>query len=357
VHCTNSVYCEKTQNLNQFSISDLYSFESESVLTQLHDRIRKKTGIDHGLSSMVKKMQQDGIQILHSHFGHVGITGSRMAKALNIPSVVTFYGMDLHQIPIKYPNLGALYPEMFENLSLILCEGNQMAQSVVSMGADESKVVVHPLGIELETIAYNPKFWKPGSTLKILIAASFRQKKGIPAAIEAISSLSDSYDFEVTVVGDAGLDQASLLEKDAIFKAVKVTGMESRVHFMGFRSHAELFELASEHHIYIQPSQHADDGDCEGGVPVTLIELAAHGIQVVSTYHCDIPSVVEHGKSGWLAPERNIAELTRVLNEAVQKYDSWGELSLNARKHIELNYNAKSQAKALYDLYIGVLNG
>jgi colanic acid/amylovoran biosynthesis glycosyltransferase len=280
-----------------------------------------------------------------------------MALELGIPSIVTFYGMDLHQVPKKYPGLGLQYPEMFRNATLILCEGKQMAQTVKNLGAEDSKVIVHPLGIELDSIDYIPREWKPGTTLRILIAASFRPKKGIPAAIQAISSLKDKYELEVNIVGDSGYDQSSILEKNAIYKAIKDFKLEKNINLLGYKTHRELLDIAKSHHIYLQPSQHADDGDCEGGVPVTLIELAAQGLQIVSTYHCDIPSVIEHESTGWLVPEKNIDELIRVLNHAVENHDSWAEMSLKARKHIELNYNAKSQAKTLYELYNGVLNG
>ena len=356
-YCENSVFCEQVQNLDLFPFKSIYSFQNEPYLKRASDRFMKKLGKSPGLSSMMSKMSHNGIDLLHSHFGHVGITGTKMAKELGIPSIVTFYGMDLYQIPKRYPALGAQYPEMFSNASMILCEGSQMAESVVSMGAERSKVVVHPLGIELDSIEYSSRTWNKNDRLKILIAASFRPKKGIPIAIKAISELSKSYNVEVTIVGDSSMDQVSILEKDCIFSTVRDSGLEDRVNFLGFKTHSELLEIAKSHHIFLQPSQHSDDGDCEGGVPVTLIELAAQGLQIVSTYHCDIPSVIEHGRTGWLAPERNIDELMKVLFEAVENHNSWGDISLNSRSYIESRYDAKKQAVTLYNLYGGVLNG
>lgn len=356
-YCSNTVYCEKLQNLELFPMDAIYAFEEEPYLKQISDRFQKKMGKTTGLSSMIAKMKSNNIKLLHSHFGHIGINGTKMAEELGIPSIVTFYGMDLFQIPKRYPVIGAQYPAMFSKASLILCEGAQMAESVISMGAERSKVVVHPLGIELDSIKHFPRIWNQNEPLRILIAASFRPKKGIPSAIRAIAELSKKYTVEVNIIGDSSLDQISMLEKDRIFGTVKESGIEDQINFLGFKTHTELLEIAKTHHIYLQPSQHADDGDCEGGVPVTLIELAAQGLQVVSTYHCDIPSVIEHGKSGWLAPEKNIDELVGVLNEAVENYDSWTTISLRARKHIESSYDAKKQAMALFDLYSGVVNG
>jgi colanic acid/amylovoran biosynthesis glycosyltransferase len=357
VYCKNSVYTERTENVDLFPFDTLYTFENEPYITRVSNRLRKRMGKSAGLESMMSRITSDKIDLLHSHFGHVGITGTKMANELGIPSIVTFYGMDLFQIPRRYPALGAQYSGMFKQASLILCEGDQMAESVVAMGADRSKVIVHPLGIELDTISHSQHNWKHGEPLKVLISASFRPKKGIPLGLKALAELSKAYHIEITIIGDSGLDQASILEKDAIFKTVKEYELEDITKFLGYKSHSELLEIAQSHHIFLQPSLHAEDGDCEGGVPVSLIELAALGLQVVSTYHCDIPSVIEHGKSGWLAPERNIEELVKVLFEAVENHESWADISLNVRKHIETKYDAKKQALALYDLYSGVLNG
>ncbi len=356
-YCRNSVFCERVENSELFPIDIVYAFENEPYLKRVSDRFRKKLGKSSGLNSMTSTMRRDQIQLLHSHFGHVGITGTKVAEELGIPAIVTFYGMDLFQIPKRYPALGSQYPDMFSKATMILCEGSQMAESVISLGADSSKVVVHPLGIELDAIGHTHRQWNRSEPLKILIAASFRPKKGIPDAIKALSELSKSYEIDINIIGDSGLDQASILEKDCIFKTVSDSGLQSKINFLGFKSHTELLEIAKSHHIFLQPSQHADDGDCEGGVPVTLIELAAQGIQVVSTYHCDIPSVIEHGKTGWLAPEKNIDELVKVLFEAVENYNAWNEISISSRKHIESHYDAKKQAKVLYDLYNGALNG
>jgi colanic acid/amylovoran biosynthesis glycosyltransferase len=349
------VYCEKVENESEFPIQRIRNFESASKLIQFRDRLAKKTGISPGLPTMLAMMGQDQIQILHSHFGHIGIVGARMATSLDIPHLVSFYGMDIHQIPKRYPHIGAQYANMFETSKLILCEGSVMAQSLINLGAPPEKVLVHPLGIELEFIQYHSRFWTPASTLKILIAASFRPKKGITDALEAISRIDPMVSCEVTIVGDAGLDQTSLLEKDRILRCVERLNLSDRIHFLGFKSHRELLDLAKHHHVYIQPSLHAEDGDCEGGVPVTLIELAAQGITVISTKHCDIPGVIVDGVSGWLAAENNFIELAEVLNKAIEHHQKWPEMSKEARAHIEMNYDAQKQGLRLYHTYLEVL--
>ena len=42
------------------------------------------------------------------------------------------------------------------------------------------------------------------------------------------------------------------------------------------------------------------------GLPVTLMEMAASGMPVISTRHADIPELVEHQRTGLLADERDV---------------------------------------------------
>jgi len=74
---------------------------------------------------------------------------------------------------------------------------------------------------------------------------------------------------------------------------------------LGFQPHAILFEEAYKNHIFLSPSVTALDGDTEGGAPVTIIEMAATGMPIISTKHCDIPEVIKDGVTGFLANERD----------------------------------------------------
>ena len=88
-------------------------------------------------------------------------------------------------------------------------------------------------------------------------------------------------------------------------------------------------------------------------LPVTLIEMAAAGKIVVSTTHCDIPGVVEHEKTGWLATEASIDDLTAKLHTALQERERWPDMSRNARIKTEEQFNATTQASRLAGLYKG----
>ena len=113
---------------------------------------------------------------------------------------------------------------------------------------------------------------------------------------------------------------------------------------------------AYQHHVFLSPSVTASNGDTEGGAPVTIIEMAASGMVVVSTTHCDIPQVILDGRTGLLAEEREVEGLVTHLHWLYENPQSWSTFTNSGRKHIEERFNLKTQAKLLERKYQRLAN-
>ena len=176
--------------------------------------------------------------MLRSHFGNVGWADRGAARALGVPHVVTFYGLDVNQLPATDPQWRGRYRTLFGQVSRVLCEGPHMAEAVMALGCPGEKVRVHHLGVRLETIPFAPLAWTPGEPLRILIAASFREKKGIPDALEAIAQVRAAVPVKVTVLGDAGADAPSQAEKRRILEVADRHGLADVITWAGYQPHA-----------------------------------------------------------------------------------------------------------------------
>jgi colanic acid/amylovoran biosynthesis glycosyltransferase len=82
-----------------------------------------------------------------------------------------------------------------------------------------------------------------------------------------------------------------------------------------------------------------------------LIEMAATGMPIVSTTHCDIPNIILDEETGLLAPERDSEGLAARILWLANNTDQWQRLTLAARARVEDQFNAKSQALRLVQLY------
>jgi colanic acid/amylovoran biosynthesis glycosyltransferase len=295
--------------------------------------------------------RRHGARILHSHWGDTAWGDLDDAGRFDLRHVVTFYGKDVNYLPQSHPVWKDRYREMFARVDLILCEGPHMAGRVAALGCPEERVAVHHLGVPLAHIPFMPRSWK-GGTLRALLAGSFREKKGFPDALRALGRLlKDGVDVEVTVIGDASADRRSHPEKERILEALRDCDLVRRTRLLGYQPHEVFFREASAHHIFISPSRTAPDGDTEGGAPVTLVEMAASGMPIVSTRHCDIPMVVLDGRTGWLADEGDVAGLHRHLRWWVEHPSEWIAMLEAGRRHIEAEFDASTQGARLAAIY------
>jgi colanic acid/amylovoran biosynthesis glycosyltransferase len=163
--------------------------------------------------------------------------------------------------------------------------------------------------------------------------------------------------LEITIIGDASADPRSIVEKTKVLRTLEKYQLINRTRLLGYQPHAVLFAEAYKHHIFISPSITASDGDTEGGAPVTIIEMAASGMPIVSTKHCDIPSVVIDGETGFLAAERDADGLLSHLRWLVGHPEQWRRITDKGRLHIEAEYDVVNQCERLAQTYLTLARG
>ena len=352
------VICKETQNLQQFDLPGIHALSGPSSrISALTTRLFRHLDYHWYVIRQCRSIRPD---VLHSHFGPVGWKNHRMLQLFrphslqNMKHVVTFYGQDVDHLPKVNPSWKRRYRDMFRKLDLVLCEGSFMAEKVAQLGCPEERIRIQHLGVDLDQIAFHPRVMKPGEPFRILMAAAFRPKKGFLYGMKALDRLASKYDIRLTLVGDTTGDPDSNREKERIMQFLSSVQWKEKVTLRGFLTRDELRNTALEHHIYLAPSVTAEDGDSEGGAPVSLIEMAAGGMPVISTRHCDIPEVIRHGKSGLLANEGDVEGLAAHLDTLLSDPESWPGFAREARKHIEEHYDARKQGKRLMEKYTEV---
>lgn len=345
------VVCEHTENLDQFPVANVYPLREHSLPRYLWDKGLVKLALRHHSGWLLEKIREHRVDVVHSHFGHIAWRDMWACRKAGVAQVATFYGVDVNYLPSADPKWRRRYQELFDSVARVLCEGPHMASCIIALGCPPEKVSVQHLGVSLDELPFKPRRYEVGTPLKILIAASFREKKGVPYAIEALGRVRERVDLQITVVGDSAGSPASNAEKKRILNAIEEGDLRERVRMVGYLTFSGLLAEALDHHIFLSPSVTAKDGDTEGGAPVAVIEMAATGMPVISTRHCDIPEVLCHGVSGLLAEERDVSGIERYLIQLAQSPEGWEDLICAARKHVEKEFNARIQGERLAHLY------
>lgn len=350
------ISCKNTLNIHQFCVKNIHSQESQFFIQRSYKKLYEMLFPSKRASHILKIGKKNKAQIIHSHFGNRGWTDLPAAKELGCKHIITFYGYDVNQLPLQKPIWKKRYKEMFSKADFFLCEGSFMAQSLINLGCDKNKVIIQHLGVDIERIVYKPRVWKQGEVLKILISSGFREKKGIPYALRAIAKISNDFPIEVTIIGDAINMPSSCKEKKVILATINTLNLDKKITLLGFQPHEVVLEEAYNNHIFLSPSITAADGDSEGGAPVSIIEMIATGMIVISTSHCDIPEVVNYPDDNWLVNERDVDALVIRLQWLIDNPEKWGEFQDKGREYIEKEYDTKKQGKKLTDIYLSLLD-
>ncbi|OHB71653.1 MAG: hypothetical protein A2W23_07360 [Planctomycetes bacterium RBG_16_43_13] len=346
------VVCKKRMNQDIFPFEPVYSLDSCSTLGIYFQEIGRILLSLPYHPYIYYALKRKGVSLLHSHFGNRGYYDIGLKKKLVVPLITTFYGYDLNYVPIKNPVWKERYMKLFSEGDLFLVEGSHMKECLVELGCPREKITVQHLGVDLEKIEFIPRRPKEKENIKILVAGAFREKKGIPYALEAYGKVRQKYkNMELTLIGDSGGQEREEEEKRRISQVIEKYKLQESVRLLGFKPHSVFLEEAAKHDIFLSPSVHSSDGDTEGGAPVSIIEASASGMPILSTYHCDIPEVVIDRKSGFLVPERDVDALAEKLEYLVLNNSLWEEMGRAGRKHIEDNYNIIKQREALETIY------
>lgn len=287
------------------------------------------------------------VDVLHSHFAHVGWRYHRLAKHLRARHVVSFYGWDYVRLATIDPAWQKRLRHLYAAADYFLCEGAHGAKMLAKNGCPKNKIRIAKLGVEPAAIPFFRRT-KPRGELRLVQVASFREKKGHADTIAAFAEALELWpDMHLTLIGAT---PGEIL--DSITDVIRARGIEDKVNLLPGVGFDELHAAMRDYHVFIHPSRHARDGDCEGGAPIVLLDAQATGMPVISTTHCDIPQEVVDRSTGILCAEGDI----RALAAAIGAFCGMGqveydEFSRAARKHVEQNFDARDCATNTEAIY------
>lgn len=293
------------------------------------------------------RLRKERICIIHSHFANTGWYYRSLANRLGALHVVSFYGLDYEHLPTIRPRWKARINRLFIDADLLICEGPHGAQILKSLGCQEEKIRVCPLGIDSDTVPYFHREKIPGE-LRLLQIAAFREKKGHIDTVKAFArALPSCPAARLTLIGG---ESGPIL--DAVRKLIIDEGLSDRVEILDFIKYSEIYDFMEGSQVFIHPSVHTPQNDCEGGAPVVLLDAQATGMPIISTLHCDIPEEVVDGETGLLAAEHDIDALTK----AIQRFyfmdqTEYDKFSKRARLHVSSKFDLRACVERLRQVY------
>ena len=220
-----------------------------------------------------------------------------------------------------------------------------MKNSLIKIGCKKEKIVIFPLGVNIEEFKVKRIY---GNEIKFLIIGRFIEKKGIEYGIFAFNECYKKYKhISMRIIGTGGLiNKYNELLKE--LKLENVIKIEDSSKFN--KPRVESIMAYKECDVFVLSSITASNGDKEG-TPVVLMEAQAAGMPCISTFHSDIPNVVLNGKTGFLSKEKDYLDMSKNMMKLIEDKDLMIKMSKAAEMFIEENYNLKKQSKKLETYY------
>ena len=290
--------------------------------------------------------------VLHAHFGSSALPASRIARALRIPLVVTYHGMDITVAATTRAEVERRH-RAFAAADRVIAVSGFIAEVLRKAGCPPEKITVHFIGVD--TARFTP--WaghgaapdartaaEARSATEVLFVGRLVEKKGVTHLIRAMQEVRRTVPAaELVLAGDGPLRTA--LEKECL-----VHGVPAR--FLGVQTPQQVIGLMRRAAVLCGPSIADSRGNAEG-LPITFLEAQACGLPVIASMSGGTGEGIVHGETGMLftpGDERALAgHLLAMLgpsNDALRH-----RVSIAARRYIEQQFDLERQTAALETIY------
>lgn len=290
------------------------------------------------LAPVLRDLRPD---VVHAHFGTMGVLVLPLTRAEGIPLVVTFYGFDLSRLA-RAPGWRAAYGPLWRDAAAVVTVSDLMRRRAVELGCPAGKARVVHIGQRLGDYPFRAR---TGPARRLVSVGRLVEKKGHLDAVRAIArARARGVEVSLRIVGDGPLAGPVAREAAAL-------GVADLVTLLGPRPHREVVAELEAADAFLLTSKVDADGE-EEGIPTVLGEAQAVGLPCVSTRHAGIPEGIPPEGHGLLADEGDVPGIADALARLVGLSDAErlriGEAGL---RHVTTHFALDREVDQLAALY------
>ena len=173
----------------------------------------------------------------------------------------------------------------------------------------------------------------PRGAFALYSAGRFRYEKNHTLAISALAHLGG--DVHLVFAGDGPLEPA-------LHREARERNLESRVHFLGFRTDAAA--LGSAFDLFVLPSRRER-------MPVAVAEAMLAGLPVVSTPWPGVGDIVHDGVTGFVAANFEAEAFAAAIETARRAVHGSPRVTQDARAFAEAHFGVDAMVRRHAELY------
>jgi glycosyltransferase involved in cell wall biosynthesis len=293
--------------------------------------------------------------------GHWVIPGGATAAAAqpSLPLVLSLHGSDVYIAETLRP-ARRVAGIVFHRAGAITACSDDLAQRAIALGAPRDRVEVVPYGVDPARFRPDPiaratrraALGITPQTPVLFAAGRLVRKKGFEYLIDALAKVPLESGLMAVIAGAGDL-------ADELAARASAANVATRVRFLGDLAQNEVAAWLATADIIAIPSVRDDSGNVDG-LPNIVLEALASGTPLITTPAGGIGSVVEHGRTGLLVPERDSTALASAISALAGDAAERGRLGLAARAAASARFGWERMAgrlEAAYDRALAMTSG
>lgn len=287
--------------------------------------------------------------MLHGHWVVPG--GITAAVAVpSMPLVISLHGSDVY-VAEKLAPARLAARTAFARAGAITACSDDLARRAIAIGADASRVGVVPYGVDAARFRPDARLRGEtraslgvgGEAALVFTAGRLVRKKGFEYLVDALASNCGARPVVAAIAGEGDLGR-ELRER------ARTAGVADRIRFLGTLTQDEVARHLSAADVVVVPSVRDDAGNVDG-LPNVVLEALASGTPVVTTTAGGIGSVVTHGQTGLIVPERDARAIAESIAALADDPARAQRIGAAARALVQARFGWEETARRLEAAY------
>ena len=183
---------------------------------------------------------------------------------------------------------------------------------------------------------FQQKYNLDNNLKKIVFIGRIAYEKGCSVLLNAFKKLIRD-DCELIFYGDG--NERFLLEKE-----IERMGVQKKCQVTGYLPNTDISLAIKTADLVVMPSLHEEFGGL-------ILEIASVGKAVIGSNIGGIPTLIEDGKSGLLFECGNVEELSKKIDEIIDKSDLLQEYGDELKKNISKKYSFQDNMNKIKKIY------